>query len=46
MTKGEGNVKGGSVEWGDFPIIGHTQLIWQICIGELCYFDLHNRILK
>ena len=42
MWRGGGNVKGGSVEWGDFPIIGHTQLIFQICVGELCkYQHLH-----
>ena len=36
-TKGAGDVKGGSLEWGGFPIIGHTKLIFQICVGELCY---------
>ena len=36
-TKGGENVWGGSLEWGDFPIVGHTKQIFQICVGELCF---------
>ena len=37
-TQEEGNVWGGGTEWVDFPIEGHTKLILQICVGELCGF--------
>ena len=33
--EGGGNVWGGGLEWVDFPIIGHTKQIFQICVGEL-----------
>ena len=38
------NVKEGSSELVDIPIIGHIQLIFQSCVGELWFFENENNL--